>query len=79
VRAKHRMFLALNDKISEKRCDRCRHYWFIDSGYGECHYLPPVLVRAKLFPLQYETMYPHVGWCDPACSKFLPFQQGGAR
>lgn len=75
MRAEDKALLTLDSKIPERRHDRCQHYYFIDSGYGECHYLPPVLTRVKLLPLRYEAMYPHVAWCDPTCSKFLPLKE----
>ena len=61
----------MTNEVYEKRCDRCQHYFFIDSGYGECHYLPPALIWVKLFSLRYRAMYPHIPWDSPVCSKFL--------
>lgn len=54
----------------DKRCELCRHYGFIDSGFGYCRRYPPVLVRVKLLKLRYEAEYPEVAWCENACGEF---------
>ena len=53
-----------------ERCELCKHYKMIDSGYGHCKRYPPQLILAKLLPLRYKVQYVEVGWCDVACGEF---------
>ncbi|MEW6006132.1 MAG: hypothetical protein AB1695_12540 [Stygiobacter sp.] len=51
-----------------KRCELCKHYGMIDSGYGNCKRYPPVLTYVRLLRIEYR--YPEVAWCENACGEF---------
>lgn len=62
--------------IPEIRCDKCRSYHMIDSGYGHCRRFPPqnIFSLEKTFLLfwkpVWETEHTTVAWCDKACDEF---------
>jgi len=60
----------MNWKPPVPRCELCKHYGFIDSGYGHCRRYPPQLIRVKLIPPNYDYKYPLVAWCENACGEF---------
>ena len=53
----------------EPRCEQCKFYGFIDSGYGYCRRYPPIWIPKKLFKV--EIAYPEVPWCEYACGEFV--------
>ena len=52
----------------EPRCEQCKYYGFIDSGYGQCRRYPPQPILTKLFKVT--IIYPKVAWCEYACGEF---------
>jgi len=54
----------------EQRCQLCKFYEPIDSGYGKCFRYPPKWIRIRLVPIQYEAKCPHVGRHRQACGEF---------
>lgn len=53
-----------------KRCELCKYYGMIDSGYGFCKRYPPKSLRAGLLKPKYRTTYPVVAWDLSACGEF---------
>lgn len=59
-----------------ERCDLCKYYIFIDSGYGYCRRYPPRFHPKKTFTIQglrtkFEILYPIVEWCRRACGEYI--------
>ena len=55
----------------EMRCEKCRHYCFFDSGYGQCRRYPPrEEITGHWFWKKSEMMYPLVAWTQNACGEF---------
>ena len=52
----------------EPRCEQCKHYGFIDSGYGYCRRYPPKLTKIKF--RKWDIVYPETAWCEYACGEF---------
>jgi len=49
------------------RCEDCKHYEFIDSGYGYCFRFPPQIIGRER-----KNVIPVVAWCRKACGEFAP-------
>jgi len=59
------------------KCENCKSYLMIDSGYGHCNRFPPLnkmeLKRKGLFLIpKYEIEYTIVPWDQISCGWFKP-------
>jgi len=70
-------------KPPKERCELCKYYKMIDSGYGKCKRFPPQWVVKwkwfkssfswfpfKWFMQEVSCIFPEVAWCDKVCSEY---------
>lgn len=61
----------ITDKINEK-CEDCKYYAMIDSGYGWCLRFPPHFrFWIKWFKFHGADMYPEIPWNTRICGEFM--------
>jgi len=52
------------------RCELCRHYTMIDSGYGYCKRFPPTVIWRWIFKKVIDMVSPVVAWDEKSCGEF---------
>ena len=65
--SKEVQFVDIKDNETN-RCERCKFYLMIDSGYGYCRRFPPQQLRKKK---KFKIEYPITEWCRIACGEFI--------
>ena len=62
----------------KNNCEDCKHYQFIDSGYGRCVKNPPQvhIVRKSAFNWENKVSYPVIPWDMRICSYYEEDGQG---
>jgi hypothetical protein len=66
---------GLEVKVREMdKCEDCKHYWFVDSAYGECRRYPPQLVpvrvRGYIFATKLVKEFPLMEFDSGVCGEF---------
>ena len=59
--------------FTDKVCGKCKYYIDIDSGFGHCFGVPPILVTERKFPWikkTYKEQPKTIPWCMAACGMF---------
>jgi len=58
-------------KDDQNKCENCKFYLWIDSGYGYCRRFPPITKNiGKWWKPYWVTHYQLVEWCRRACGEF---------
>ena len=53
------------------RCELCKYYSMIDSGYGYCKRFPPKMRKEKWWRNKWVIEYPTVEWNRKGCGEFV--------
>ena len=56
----------------DAKCEDCKFYLWVDSGYGYCRRYPPKDVNVgKWWNPKWKISYQLVEWCRRACGEFI--------
>jgi len=58
-------------KDNRDKCENCKFYIMIDSGYGYCRRFPPKIEITGRWWKVKEIHYQLVEWCRRACGEFM--------
>ena len=63
-------FVPPDKDMTVRRCERCKYYSIIDSGYGYCLRFPPKNKMVGLIKKRMKIEYPIVEWSRKGCGEF---------